>query len=131
MLQLRNRLNTILNNTDLLKIRKARNVADKRLKTARTHLKSNNTSEFYTSISGALNGYVSHKLSIDIAELTKENIQTELHSKSVPDSTINKLIETLDTCDFIRYAPSQDATNIVDFYNSTVELISSIEKQIK
>lgn len=131
MLQLRNKLNTLLNNADLLKMRKARKIADKRLKTARTHLKSNNTSEFYTSISGALNGYVSHKLSIDIAELTKENIRTELLSKSVADDTINKLIETLDTCDFIRYAPSQDSTNISDFYNSAVELISSIEKQIK
>lgn len=131
MIQLRNKLNAILNNADLLKMRKAHTIAYKRLKTARIHLKSNNTSEFYTSISGALNGYISDKLSIDIAELTKENIRTELLSKAVTEDTINKLIETLDTCDFIRYAPTQDSMNISEFYNSTVELISSIEKQIR
>ena len=120
-----------MNNADLAKMRKARKMAYKRLKTARIHLKSNKTSEFYTSISGALNGYISDKLNIDIAELTKENIRTNLLSKSVHEETINKLIETLDNCDFIRYAPSQDSTNISEFYNATVELISSIEKQIK
>jgi hypothetical protein len=131
MIQLRNKVTAIMNNADLVKMRKARKMAYKRLKTARIHLKSNKTSEFYTSISGALNGYISDKLNIDIAELTKENIRTNLLSKSVHEETINKLIETLDNCDFIRYAPSQNSTNISEFYNATVELISSIEKQIK
>jgi len=37
----------------------------------------------------------------------------------------------LDNCDFIRYAPSQDSSNMSEFYTQTVELISTIEKQIK
>ena len=120
-----------MNNTDLLKMRKAGSVANKRLKTARIHLKSNNSQEFYASISAALNGYISDKLNIDIAELSKENIQTELMKRAVNENIINNLIETLDNCDFIRYAPSQDSSNMSEFYTQTVELISTIEKQIK
>lgn len=131
MILLRKKLNEIMNNTDLLKIKKASSVANKRLKTARIHLKSNNSQEFYASISAALNGYISDKLNIDIAELNKENIQTELIKKSVNENIISNLVETLDNCDFIRYAPSQDSSNMSGFYDQTVELISSIEKQLK
>jgi hypothetical protein len=131
MIQLRKRMNILQSNAELIKMGKARKLADKRLKNARTHLKTNKSSEFYAAISSALYGYISDKLSIDIAELNKENVRTELLSRNVADDTINKLIEILDTCDFIRYAPTQDSINLSDYYNRSVELISSIEKQIK
>jgi len=131
MILLRKKLNEIMNNTDLLKMKKARSMAYKRLKTARIHLKSNNSQEFYTAISGALNGYISDKLNIELAELNKENIKSELLKRDVNESTINNLIETLDNCDFIRYAPSQDAMNMSGFYDQTIDLISTIEKQLK
>jgi hypothetical protein len=131
MLLLRKKLNEIMKNTDLLKMKKAHTIANKRLKTARIHLKSNNSKEFYASISAALNGYISDKLNIDIADLNKENIQSELQRKAVNEDTINNLIETLDNCDFIRYAPSQDSSNMSGFYEQTVDLISTIEKQVK
>jgi tetratricopeptide (TPR) repeat protein len=130
MILLKRKVSEIMNNTDLLKMRRAGSQAYKRLKKARIQLKLNNSAEFYASISNALYGYLSDKLNIDIAELNKENIKSELLKRNINEELINKLIDTLDNCDFIRYAPSQDLVNMSDFYTQTENLISSIEKQI-
>ena len=54
-----------------------------------------------------------------------------LLSKNVSQETTNYVIETLNTCEFAKYAPSVVTGDLNKVYQDTVELISQIEDQIK
>ena len=114
-----------------VKSRKATKMAKKRLSVAEQHLKTNNKELFYMEISQALYGYIADKLNIAGVNLNKENISALLKNRNVPDDTTAQLIATLDNCEYARYAPSAVSGDLNTIYNSTVELITKIENEIK
>lgn len=114
-----------------LKERKATKMARKRLVAAEQHLKTSNKEQFYIEISQALYGYVSDKLNISFANLTKENIVNTLETKGAKEETIQNLIATIDTCEYARYAPNAVSGDLGTIYNNTVELITKLENEIK
>lgn len=113
-----------------VKSRKATKMARKRLSIASQHLKTNNKELFYIEIFKSLYGYISDKLNIPVADLNKGHIAGTLKSRNVSDPTIEKLISTLDNCEFARYAPNAVSGDLNGIYNSTVELITKIEDEI-
>lgn len=113
-----------------VKSRKATKMARKRLSIASQHLKTNNKELFYIEIFKSLYGYISDKLNIPLADLNKGHIAGTLKSRNVSDPTIEKLISTLDNCEFARYAPNAVSGDLNGIYNSTVELITKIEDEI-
>ena len=115
----------------VVRSRKATKMAKKRLSAAEQHLKINNKELFYIEIFKALYGYISDKLNMPVADLNKEHISETLQSKNVNTETILKLITTLDNCEYARYAPSAVSGDLNHIYNSTVELITTIENEIK
>lgn len=118
----------IKENADISKVRyrKANKVAQKRLKEASKLLKTNNVSKFYEEIEQAAWTYLSDRLSIPTAELTKENISQILISKGVNEDLISEVKDVLSTAEFARYAPSQSGT-MQDLYNQTASLINKLE----
>ncbi len=118
-------------NIVLTRTKKANKVATKRLKIAEKHLKAHNKSLFYEEILRALWGYFSDKLSIPIANLTKENIEAELSSKGINDELISKFMKILNTCEFARYAPVESEGAMESVYNDTVFAISEMENRLK
>lgn len=120
-------------NSDLVAVkeRKATKMARKRLVAAEHNLKASNKEQFYIEISQALYGYVSDKLNISFANLTKENIGNKLKLKGAQDATIETLIATIDTCEYARYAPNAVSGDLNTIYNNTVELITKLENEIK
>ncbi|MCW3085447.1 MAG: hypothetical protein JWP12_2813 [Bacteroidetes bacterium] len=114
-----------------VKSRKATRMAKKRLSVAEQHLKTNNKESFYMEISQALYGYIADKLNIAGVNLNKENISALLKNRNVSDATAAQLIATLDNCEYARYAPSAVSGDLNSIYNSTVELITKIENEIK
>lgn len=126
------RRKSIANNKDgvAVKSRKATKMARKRLSIAEQHLKANNKELFYIEIFKALYGYISDKLNIPLADLNKEHISSTLKKRAVSEPTIEKLITTLDNCEFARYAPSSVSGDLNGIYNNTVELITKIEDEI-
>jgi hypothetical protein len=120
-------------NSDLVAVkeRKATKMARKRLLAAERNLKLSNKEQFYVEISQALYGYVSDKLNISVANLTKENISNRLRLKGAGDATIAQLIQTIDTCEYARYAPNAVSGDLHGIYNKTVELITKLENEIK
>jgi hypothetical protein len=114
-----------------VKGRKATKMARKRLVVAEQNLKAANKEKFYVEISQALYGYVSDKLNISVAHLTKENITNTLQSKGVTDVLIENLITTIDTCEYARYAPNAVSGDLQTIYNNTVELITKLENEIR
>lgn len=113
-----------------VKSRKATKMARKRLTVAEGHLNSNNKELFYIEIFKSLYGYISDKLNLPVAELNKEHISETLKSRSVSAPTIEKLMTTLDNCEFARYAPSAASGDLKGIYDNTVELITKIEDEI-
>jgi hypothetical protein len=120
-------------NSDVVAVkeRKAAKLARKQLVKAEVFKTQNNKDGFYQEVSIALNSYISNKLNIPVAELSKENIELQLSKRSVPIETIGKLLATLGDCDVARYAPSAVSNDINVVYNNTVELITKIEDETK
>ncbi|MFY8185798.1 MAG: BatD family protein [Bacteroidia bacterium] len=120
-------------NSDVVAVkeRKAAKLARKQLVKAEAFKTQNNKDGFYQEVSIALHSYISNKLNIPVADLSKENIELQLTKRSVPTETIGKLLATLGDCDVARYAPSAVSNDINVVYNNTVELITKIEDETK
>jgi len=111
--------------------RKARKMAQGRLAEAKKFLDQKKKEEFYTEISRALWGYVGDKLSLPPSELSVDAVRSTLEQRGVDQESISKLASTIERCEFARFAPSADSTTMDAFYNETVELVSTIESEVR
>lgn len=118
-------------NITLVNQRKAAKVAKKQLVKVEKFMKENNKEEFYTEVMKALNNYLSHKFDIPFADLSKEKITEKLNYKKITSETQQKLFDTLNQCEFAKYAPSAVSGDLNLVYNNTIDLISSVENEIK
>ena len=120
-------------NSDVVAVkqRKAARLAKKQLQKAEVFLKQNNKDGFYQEVSIALYNYISNKLNIPIADLSKDNISLQLTKQNISETTISKLNDTLNDCDIARYAPAAVSNDIQIVYNNTIELIKNIEDETK
>ena len=109
-----------------VKYKKAGKVAQKRLKKAKKLLKENNDAAFYEEIERAAWTYLSDRLSIPQADLTKENISGILRSKGATDELIQEVNNVLSTAEFARYAPAA-AGSKESLYDDTAKLIENLE----
>jgi hypothetical protein len=114
-----------------LKSRKATRMAKKRLLHAEKFLAQKKREEFYSAISQALWGYAGDKLGIPLSDLSKDSIKITLTSRNVNDASIEKLINTINHCEFARFAPSTDSLEMEIIYKDTIELITSIEEELR
>lgn len=115
----------------VLKERKAAKIAKQQLVLAEKHMKSNLKDLFFNEVLNAIHKYLGNKFRLATADLSKEKISEMLISKQVSEATTQKLIETLDTCEFAKYAPNAVTGDLQNVYQETIELISQIEEQIK
>jgi len=118
-------------NIALMRNRKATKVAKKRMKQAHLFLKENNKEKFYVEVSQALWGYLSDKFSIPIANLSMETVSDTLTNKGVKEETIKQFIETLNNCEYVRFAPGDSSSAMENIYNESVNIISLIENELK
>lgn len=114
----------------LVKSRKATKMAKKRLAIAEKHLKSDSKAEFYDEVLRALNDYLSNKLNIPVADLSKDAISLSLQKKKVSEETIGLLVKTINNCEYARYAPTAVSGGMENTYSDTVKLITNIEDEL-
>ncbi len=110
--------------------RKASKVASKRLALAKKYLQQNNDNLFYEETTKALWGYLSDKLMIPTAELSKEKAIDVLKSKNINEELIKELFETIEICEFARYAPSTVNQSKQDIYQRASKHIDELERII-
>lgn len=122
-----------LENANLAKVRtkKANKIATKRMKAAGALLSQNKKEAFYDEVLKALWGYISDKLNIAVSDLSKDNIEYELSKYGISDDLIKEFIETLNQCEFARYAPGNENEAMDKVYSMAVDVISKIEDSIK
>ncbi|MFS2189274.1 BatD family protein [Mucilaginibacter sp. Mucisp84] len=117
------------NNADVvgLKSRKAGKVAAKHLASAKQQL--NDKKAFYENLFRGLYGYLSDKLNIPYADLNREKIASELKARSLDESLINEMLDTLDLCEMARYAPVSGITE-QQVFDKAQNMINNIENKI-
>lgn len=111
--------------------RKANKMARTRLRSAEAYLKNQLGGAYYEELHKALLGYISDKLIIPAAELSKESIAQHLSSRAVSQETIDSLNELIAKCEFARYSPSSEQIQMENEYNEAVRIISQIESEVK
>ncbi len=116
---------------DLVKNKKANKIAQKRLKFAQRLLKEGKKDSFYEEILKAVWDYLSDKLSIPVASLTKEKVADELSKRAVEAPVLNQLNQILSTCEFARYAPNSGQQEMGNLYDDSIRVISELEEVIK
>ena len=86
--------------------------------------------QFYQEVLKGLWGYLGMKLSVDIADLSKESIRKSLGEKNVSDTTIEEMISVLDQCEFAQYAPEGHEGAMDKVYEKASQVIAKIENEI-
>ena len=113
------------------KNRKATKMALKRLQLAGTFLKQNLYTAFYEELHKALIGFISDKLNMPMAEQSKERMSEALISKDADKALVDKFIGILDACEFARYAPDAGHEAMAAHYEEAVDIISSLDSEMK
>ena len=113
------------------KNRGANRMARKRLRKASEYLSQNIHSAFYEELHKALTGYVSDKLNMSVAELSRERISEMLTAAGVPSEVTDKFMAIMDACEFARYSPDSGNAAMSAHYQEAVEVISSIDSYMK
>ncbi len=109
------------------KVAKANKVARKRLKIAADYMNSGKNDSFYEEILRALWGYISDKLNIPVAQLSRDNVSEKLRVYGVSDETIDKTIHILNECEMARYTPEDSRQSPREIYDATSEVMNSME----
>ncbi|MEI6554020.1 MAG: BatD family protein [Paludibacter sp.] len=115
----------------LVKNKKANKLAQKRLKVAQKLLREGNKDAFYEEVMKATWTYLSDKLSIPVASLTKDRVEDELNRYKVDSAITGQFVNILNTCEFARFAPNTGQQEMGNLYEDTIQVISSLEEKFK
>ena len=118
-------------NVALMRNRKANKIAFMRLKKAEQYLRGQKREDFYEELLRALWGYFSDKLSIPVARLSRDNVETELKSYGISEELTDRFLKILDSCEFARYAPSEGDAAMDRLYQDTLDAIGEMENRLK
>ncbi len=111
----------------LVKTKKANKVALKRLKQAQKFLEEGKKESFYEEIMKSVWMYISDKLSIPVAELNKDNVQSKMMQQGIDEELIGKFKQILDTCEFASYAPNTGQLEMGNLYQDAIDAITLVE----
>jgi len=115
----------------LSRSKKAGRIATRLLKEARNHLGSENSADFYRSISLALQGFVQDKLNLEMSEFNTPGARKKLTSIGLDDTTIDEYINILEESDFRQYANSTAKDEEKQqIYDRAKLLLTKLEKWI-
>ena len=119
-----------LQNVTLVRNRKASKVALQRLRAAHDHMAAREEKQFYEEMLRALWGYMSDKLNIPVANLTKDNIREELLRRDISAELANHYIGIISDCEYAQYSPSA-SVQMTELYGEAVRMLSKFESLIK
>lgn len=117
-------------NIALVRGKRANKVAVQRFRAAKRHMEEHDRHAFYDEMLRALWGYMSDKLNIPVANLTKENVREELHKRGIPAEQSQRFTAIVTQCDEAQYSPAA-SSQMHEVYAEGVDFISQIESAIK
>ena len=114
----------------LVRNKKATKVAKARLKNAYKFLKDKDQNHFYEEMSQALWGYISDKLGIERSVLSMDTVKESMEAKGIGEALSNEFVDTLNTCEFARFAPGDATSKMEGLYEKGLDVIMKVEKAI-
>jgi tetratricopeptide (TPR) repeat protein len=121
----------LYSNQQLLLYKKATRTARKRLKKAAILLKKEQYSAFYEETARAIWAYLAHRFSIQQAELSVDRVISQLSAHNVNSDVLDSLKETLDFCEYIRFAPGATSTTPGQILDKALNTIGNLEQHIQ
>ena len=118
-------------NTGLMRTRKANKVAQRRLKLASSLLAARQTERFYEEINHAMMGFAADKFGIDRANLTLDIVRERLTESNVPAADVEKFAEIVNACEYARFSPTSEHSQMDGLYVEAYELITRMEQLLK
>ena len=125
------RQRALMSNLALVRTRKANKMAKRRLKLALQFLKANNAEQFHDELLRALWGYISDKLSIPVANLSSDSAKETLSERGIRIDDIDEFLRIISICEYARYAPKGEQSQMANLYDSSIELIAKFEEVLK
>lgn len=119
------------NNVGLMRYRKANKIARQNLRKASEFLQKQEKEEFFIEVSRALWGYLSHKFNIPLSELSLDTIEKHLAKNEVSEETSTGFLQTLNECEFARFAPGDSSQQMQQIYDKALNIISKIEHELR
>ena len=116
-------------NVALMKDKRANKVARKRLKKAGKLLGAHQKEAFYVEISQVLWGYVSDKFHIPLSQLSMDTVEEKLKQKQLDDESVREFLETLNQCEFARFAPGDSSQMMNEMYQRAHDFMTKIERR--
>lgn len=113
------------------KKREAQAMAAKRLEQARAYQQAGESRAFYDEVSKAMLHYVSDKLQIERASLSKHNVRARLRELGVDEAKVDDFTHMLETCETALYANMDKADAIQGIYQQAVDMLALVEQQIR
>ncbi|WP_294597143.1 BatD family protein [uncultured Rikenella sp.] len=113
-----------------VKTRKADKVALRRLKRAKAYLAAGKESPFFEEMLRALWGYMSDKLAISVADLTKDRVRHVLVvERGISDEEAREFLNLISECEFAQYAPA-GGVQMDKAYQAALDWIGRFESKI-
>lgn len=113
-----------------VKTRKANKVALRRLKRAKAYLAAGKESPFFEEMLRALWGYMSDKLAISVADLTKDRVRHVLVvERGISDEEAREFLNLISECEFAQYAPA-GGVQMDKAYRAALDWIGRFESKI-
>ncbi|MBN2481641.1 MAG: protein BatD [Bacteroidales bacterium] len=131
LLMVRNRLKAY--NADVVQVRKrkADKYALKRLKHCNELMEQEKYMEFYDGLLVALWRYLSDKLNIPLAGLSKETATEHLRMRNVAEELIQEFFRITGECEVARYTPVAEYSGIKQVYQDALDVISKIQQKLR
>lgn len=125
----RRKKNLELTNSKSIKIKKANQITQKRLKLAQ-NLAQSSTGEFNQAVLDALYGYLQDKFQLNKFDLNSDQIKMVLQQNGVEDRTILEWLTIISNCEMAKYSPiSQVSPKQV--LEDAAHCLNEIENQLK
>ncbi len=117
-------------NEALRRGKRASKVAVQRFKSAKSSMDEGDERTFYREMLQGLWGYMSDKLNIPVADLTKECVREELMKRGGSKETAQEFSAIITRCDEAQYSPVA-STQMDEVYGEGLQLVSKIEELFK
>ena len=102
-----------------------------RLAKAKAMLDHKRRDAFYDETEKALQGYVADKFNIPKGQLSRGTVTATLTAAGVTEETVSRFNETLEGCEYARFAPSGGDKELEGFYEQAADILSRIEQELK
>lgn len=126
----RKKENELESNSTLFKNKRANKIAMKRLATAEKYLKQSNQRAFYEEASKAVWLYLSDKLTISLALLSKEVASQKMNEKNVSNALQSELFRIADECEMALYSPDRGTMKMHQTFADALKLIGKLEDEL-